>query len=162
MGKNNLPTVPEYFKAYVDPTIDLDITHNIPCPFHHEKSGKSFTYSPEKQIWRCWGACHTGGGIIELHQLNYKIRTKEDAKRSLYKLLGMEEELLPKFEKQEVHVDETDVKRRVAYAKALKCATTPDDWLKLDYILSQVPYDIGDLNNFIFEKEQEKQNETVR
>ena len=33
-----------------------------PCPFHHEKTG-SFTVSPHKEIFYCFG-CHVGGDVI--------------------------------------------------------------------------------------------------
>ncbi len=32
------------------------------CPFHHEKTA-SFTVSPHKEIFYCFG-CHTGGDVI--------------------------------------------------------------------------------------------------
>lgn len=142
-------SIPEYFKAYVDNSIDLTVTKNIPCPFHDEKEGKSFTYSPDKQIWRCWGACHMGGDVIKLHQLNYHLKSYQDAKVSLYKLLGLQEELKPTFVPAKVKLNPVDNKRRATYAKAIRLATDVDSKIELMYIMSKVPYDINELETFI-------------
>ena len=37
------------------------------CPLHDDKS-PSFSVDPERQSWRCFGACGTGGDVISLAQ----------------------------------------------------------------------------------------------
>ena len=36
------------------------------CPLHHEQRGQSFYIWPESQRWRCFGACATGGDVVDL------------------------------------------------------------------------------------------------
>lgn len=142
------PTVPQYFKQYVDNKVDLDVTPSIPCPFHHEVNGKSFTYSKQLGVWRCWGACHCGGNVVDLHKLNYKIKSKAEAEESLCRLLGIKKELTFTTEKEAVEIDEKDIYRRRVYNAACACATNPESWIELDYIVSKVPFDIRELEVF--------------
>ena len=57
------------------------------CPFHGEKT-PSFSVSPEKGIYYCFG-CHKGGGVVnfimEIENLSYP-----DAVRFLAKRAGLE------------------------------------------------------------------------
>lgn len=143
-----LPSIPAYFKTYVDPNIDLEVTPQLPCPFHDEKSGKSFSYSRQLGIWRCFGACHCGGDVIDLHRLNYRMKTRDEALQALCKIYGVEMHKDLTFEKKEVNVDLREVHRKRVYAAAVSLAKTPDDYVELDYIMSKVPYDVTELEVF--------------
>lgn len=143
-----LPTIPEYFQRFVNKNVDLETETSIPCPFHHEQKGKSFTYSPSKGIFRCWGACHTGGDVYELHRLNFRLRTKAEAKKSLNLIYGIDE-MEFSMEKPEVHVRESVVNEKVLYGKALRCARTITDKVELVQIMSVVPVDIAQLENYV-------------
>lgn len=146
---NGLPSIPAYFKEHVDVTIDLEKTPSIPCPFHDEKSGKSFSYSRNLNIWRCFGACHCGGDVVDLHKLNMRIKSRKEAEKSICKIYGLNYNEIPDFSsKKEVEVNPHDVRKRRAYACAVRLAKTPDDWIELDYILSKVPYDVKELEVF--------------
>ena len=39
-------------------------TYKARCPFHNERT-PSFTVDPERGTWHCFGACSTGGDVIE-------------------------------------------------------------------------------------------------
>lgn len=145
---NKLPSVPVYYAQLVDPKVNLDDEPSQPCPFHGEKTGKSFTWSKTLGRWRCWGKCHCGGDVIDLHKLNYKLKSREEALQSLCEIYRITITRELSFESEEVEVDEVDVYRRRVYSLALTLAKTPEDWLDLDYIVSKVPYDVKELELF--------------
>lgn len=147
MVSPDLPSIPDYYKAYIDKSVDLDVTPHQPCPFHGETHGKSFSY--KDGIWSCFGACHVyGADVIELHRRNYKLKSKEEAELSLRKLYGLPLKMIPTFKRKEVTVDDGHVKRLALYNRALRVATSVDSWIELDYILSKVPYDVDELEMF--------------
>lgn len=143
---NSLISIPEYFSRFVDKGIDLSKTPKICCPFHQEDT-PSFSFSEEKGLWRCFGACKAGGDVIALHQKNYRLRTRKEAEESLYKLLG-----LGVIERQRRvergKADEHAVVHKAAYAKAALVAKTVSDWDELDYIMSQYPPETDKLEAF--------------
>lgn len=143
-----LPSVPDYFMMYVDSKIDLNTQKSIACPFHGETKGKSFSYSPTLGIWRCWGACHCGGDVIDLHKLNYRLRTREEAEKSLCAICGIELKLDLSFERETPTVDAKVVYRNRLYALANSIAKDPDAWIELDYIMSKAPFDEKELEVF--------------
>lgn len=51
-----------YIQQYV-PLKKAGRTYKAPCPFHGEKT-PSFVVDPVRQSWRCYGACATGGDVI--------------------------------------------------------------------------------------------------
>lgn len=151
----SLITIPEYFARFIDPAIDLEKTPKICCPFHQEDT-PSFSYSPEKGVWRCFGACKFGGDVIAMHQKHYKIHNRRDAERSLRKLLGYNDiEKVPSTHLQEGVVNEREAAFKTAYAKAILVARTPDDWDELDYIMSQYPQDVSALEIFYNQRRAE-------
>ena len=142
---NHLLTVPEYYKRFIDSSVDLNVTTKVCCPFHKEAT-PSFSYSPERGTWRCFGACKCGGDVIALHMKNAKLHTRAEAKKSLFDLLGIKHEVSFNYKRPEVN--EESVRQHLAYAEALSLAKTVDDWIELDYIMSIYPIDVKKLEVF--------------
>ena len=145
---DNLPSIPQYFKEHVDSNIDLDKTPSIPCPFHGEKTGRSFSFSRNLNIWRCFGQCHCGGTVVDLHKLNHRIQSRKEAEKSLYALYDIPYKVTLTFDKEDIKINDYDVHKRRVYSTALSLAKSVDDWVELDYILSKVPYDVKELEIF--------------
>jgi DNA primase len=76
---------------YIQRTVPLKRagrTWKAPCPFHGERT-PSFVVDPERQSWRCFGACAVGGDVISfaMRQNGWSF---SDALQELGKLTGVE------------------------------------------------------------------------
>ena len=58
------------------------------CPFHSEKTASMYVF-PERQTWRCFGACATGGDVFSFVMRSENIDFGE-ALRSLARRVGVE------------------------------------------------------------------------
>lgn len=77
------------------------------CPFHSEKS-PSFSVSPQKQIYYCFG-CESGGNVIRFVQ-NYENYTFQEALKVLADRAGIE---LPEVNFSEENKKQKDTKTRL-------------------------------------------------
>lgn len=134
----NKITIAQYFNNYVKSKDQLkeDEDSKLCCPWHEEDT-PSFTYSAKRQLWRCWGACGCGGNVIAMHKKNYGLATDEEAINSLFELLHIDKTDLTLEKSKPRDYNVSDVEYASAYQKALMVAKTVDDWLELDYLMSQ-------------------------
>ncbi len=54
----------ETVRGYVPALVRSGRSFKAPCPFHSERT-PSFIVDPERRTWHCFGACATGGDVIE-------------------------------------------------------------------------------------------------
>jgi DNA primase len=127
--------MPDYFRTYIDPKVNLNETHKILCPFHEDHT-PSFTYSPEKGLARCWSGPHCGGGdVVWLHQRNYKIASREEAIESICKMLGLHDTEI-ELSNPIVKIDMQKVRLETLLSRANRAAKDVDSWVELDQIMS--------------------------
>lgn len=147
--QGRLPTIPEYYSDYIDKKVDLYKEPKQCCPFHKEDT-PSFSFSAEKNVWRCFGGCKVGGGVIELHQKNYKLKSKEEALKSLNTLYGvMDRRSKTKLVEAEIFINEEVVERERLINKAIVNAITIERWLELDYVMSKYPVENAELSELL-------------
>lgn len=133
-----LPTIPEYYREMINSNVDLTREPKQCCPFHKEDT-PSFSYSAAKGVWRCFGGCKWGGDVIDLHQRNYGLRTRQEAEKSLNNLCGIVKRVKLDTENKLLFVNDSRVEDEQLYQKALRLANTVERWLELDYFMSQTP-----------------------
>ena len=75
----------ETVRGYVPALKRSGRTWKAPCPFHSERT-PSFTVDPERRTWHCFGACATGGDVIEfvrrVEHLEFKDALQRCAERA--------------------------------------------------------------------------------
>src|SRR5688572_1892416 len=75
----------ETVTAYVPSLKKAGRTYKAVCPFHNERT-PSFTVDPERGTWHCFGACATGGDVIEfvrrIEGLDFKEALRRCAERA--------------------------------------------------------------------------------
>lgn len=141
LGK--LPTIPEYYKEFIDKSVDLIETPKICCPFHNEDT-PSFSYSAELNKWRCFGACKTGGDVIALHQKHYKLSSRQQAIDSLSKMYNVKQKV--DFNKDSYVLTDSDkIEFESVLRKVIINANTVDRWLELDQVMSEYPVTVFNL-----------------
>lgn len=134
-----LPSIPEYYRDLIDRKVDLTTEPKQCCPFHSENT-PSFSYSREHEKWRCFGACHCGGDVIDLHRKNYKLHTRKEAEESLCGIYHVDKrDVILKKDSYLDYVNEKRVSSTVLYNEAILKADRPDRWLQLDYVMSKYP-----------------------
>lgn len=134
-----LPSIPEYYRDLIDNRVDLNADAKQCCPFHAEKT-PSFSYSREQGKWRCFGACHCGGDVIDLHRKNYKLHTRKEAEESLCEMYHVDKtQVISNRGSYLDYVNEKRVHSQVLYNTAILKANTPDRWIQLDYVMSKYP-----------------------
>lgn len=144
-----LPTVPEYYKEYINRSVNLIDEPKQCCPFHKENT-PSFSYMREKGVWSCFGACHCiGADVIEMHRRHFKLSTRDEAERSLRKICRCTVKPSTRLEQKRIIIDEDSVEYNQARVTARLMANTPERWLELDYLESKYPNETWEFENLV-------------
>lgn len=144
-----LPTVPEYYREYINRSVDLIEEPKQCCPFHKENT-PSFSYMREKGVWSCFGACHCiGADVIEMHRRHFKLSTRDEAERNLRKICRCTTKPSTRLEQKRIIIDEDGVEYNQARVTARLMANTPERWLELDYLESKYPNETWEFENLV-------------
>lgn len=143
-------TVPEYYKKFINSKIDLTETSKVCCPFHSEDT-PSFSYNASTSKWRCFGSCKAGGGVVDLHRMNYKLKSNSEAEKSLCKVLGIPIQKISSIDhlNEPVVIDDESVELDRIYNLCNLHANNIDRWVDMDYVMSIYPVDITRLKDML-------------
>src|SRR3990167_7429054 len=75
----------EFIGAFV-PLKKAGKNYKANCPFHSEKT-PSFMVSPDRELWKCFGACQDGGDVISF-LMKWENITFSEALRELAQQTG--------------------------------------------------------------------------
>ena len=148
------PTVPEYYQAFIDKTVDLTSQPKQCCPFHKEDT-PSFSYDGRTGKWSCFGACHAlGRDVIDMHMRWFKYKTKDDAEDDLARRCKVDRIKQVTLEPENIFVNQKKVDLKVSLLQALQIAKNTKDpeeqarrYIELDEIMSKYPISEDEIYN---------------
>jgi hypothetical protein len=145
-------TVPEYYTKFISSKVNLEQEPKQCCPFHKEDT-PSFSYMDYSGRWRCFGSCKTGGDVIDLHRMNYKLKDRKQAEESLHSVLGIPMHKVTSIESltEVVVINEDNAELDRMYHLGLLYAKSPDRWVEMDYVMSIYPVDVVRLKDMLSE-----------
>lgn len=137
-----IPTVPEYYKEFINSSVELLDAPKQCCPFHEENT-PSFSYNIETGRWSCFGKCHAHGDVVGMHMRHFKLSSRTEAQKSLNAIYEVEapSTLDDVIDRSKFFTNEKKVRSNIAYSKAVAMANTPERWLQLDYVMSIHPFE---------------------
>ncbi len=148
--RGKLPSVPEYFKEFIDSNVDLVANPKQCCPFHEEDT-PSFSYDKRTGRWSCFGACHAHGDVIDMHMRKFHLRSREVAEEDLNKRCGIKKSSLQRLDESlaELKQSQEDLSSNklsepsdeLLLAQLNMFATTPERWIQLDQLMTYYPFD---------------------
>jgi len=142
-----LPTIPEYYRDFINSRVNLTNDPKQCCPFHKEDT-PSFSYSSERKVWRCFGGCKCGGDVVELHRKNYGLASREEALISLKRLYRVKDSVRTLTHREDVlEVDTYKIEKESLLSALSMRARSVSRWLELDYIMSKYPLEVQDLRD---------------
>lgn len=138
-----LPSVPEYYKEFINNSVDLIEEPKQCCPFHVENT-PSFSYNVETGRWSCFGKCHAHGDVVDMHMRHYRLSSRQEAQKSLNSMYEVEapSTLEEVVDQSKMYANPNKVRTNIAYSQAVAMAgNNVDRWLQLDYAMSIYPFE---------------------